>query len=77
MPIYVTVLKDAHLAVPLSKVTTNGVAWSAFFYNVRARHPDNPNRPLINYDVALLVFAGSVALAALLLAGLRPGPRVH
>ena len=30
-----------------------------------------------NYDAALLLFAGGVALAALLLAGLRPGPRVH
>ena len=29
-----------------------------------------------NYDAALLLFAGGVALAALLLAGLRPGPRV-
>jgi len=29
-----------------------------------------------DYDAALLLFAGAVALAALLLAGLRPGPRV-
>ncbi|MFP8873481.1 MAG: MFS transporter, partial [Myxococcota bacterium] len=28
-----------------------------------------------NYEAALLLFAGGVALAALLLAGLRPGPR--
>ena len=30
-----------------------------------------------NYNAALLLFAGGVALAALLLAGLRPGPRVR
>ncbi|CAD7923852.1 unnamed protein product [Amoebophrya sp. A120] len=55
MPVYVGLLNDAHLAVPLAKITTNGVAWSAFFFNLFARHPDDSRRPLINYDVALIM----------------------
>ncbi|CAD7953123.1 unnamed protein product [Amoebophrya sp. A25] len=55
MPVYVGLLEDAHLAVPLAKITTNGVAWSAFFFNLFAAHPDDKRRPLINYDVALIM----------------------
>mmetsp|Transcript_11179 Transcript_11179/g.27341 ORF Transcript_11179/g.27341 Transcript_11179/m.27341 type:complete len:455 (+) Transcript_11179:261-1625(+) len=55
MPVYVGLLDDAHIAVPLAKITTNGVAWSAFFFNLFARHPDDSSRPLINYDVALIM----------------------
>lgn len=54
MPFYVWVTGDAHIAVPLAKITTNGVAWSAFFFNFFARHPEE-DQPLINYDVALLL----------------------
>lgn len=55
MPVYVGLFGDAHLAVPIAKITTNGVAWSAFFHNIFATHPDDRRRPLINYDVALLL----------------------
>lgn len=54
MPIYVFVTKDAHIAVPLSKVTTNGVGWSAFLFNFWLKHPNNGG-PLIDYDVALVL----------------------
>lgn len=54
MPMYVWLTGDAHTAVPLSKVTTNGVAWSAFLFNVRSRHPQK-NEPLIDYNTALIL----------------------
>jgi len=53
MPIYIFLTEDAHIAVPLSKVTTNGVGWSAFFFSLLKQHPDGG--PLIDYDVALLL----------------------
>jgi uncharacterized membrane protein YfcA len=55
MPIYVWVMEDAHLAVPLAKVTTNGVAVAAACFNFSKSHPDDPRKPIINYDVALLL----------------------
>jgi len=54
MPLYVWLTGDAHTAVPLSKITTNGVAWSAFLFNVRSRHPDK-DQPLIDYNTALIL----------------------
>jgi len=54
MPFYVWIVGDSHLAVPLAKITTNGVAWSAFLFNVWKRHP-SADQPLINYDVALML----------------------
>ena len=41
MPLYVLAFDgDAHAAVPLSKITTNGVAWSAFFIHLKSGHID-------------------------------------
>eukprot|EP00397_Hematodinium_sp_SG-2012_P026314 GEMP01027559.1.p1 GENE.GEMP01027559.1~~GEMP01027559.1.p1 ORF type:complete len:437 (+),score=68.54 GEMP01027559.1:38-1348(+) len=54
MPFYVWVSGDAHVAVPLAKITTNGVAWSAFCFNLFGRHPEK-KQPLIDYDAALLL----------------------
>lgn len=54
MPIYVFLTGDAHIAVPLSKVTTNGVAWSAFLFNLWLEHPERGG-PLIDYDVVLIL----------------------
>lgn len=53
MPIYVFLTGDAHIAVPLAKITTNGVGWSAFLFNVFNRHPHGG--PMIDYDVALMM----------------------
>mmetsp|Transcript_95241 Transcript_95241/g.269181 ORF Transcript_95241/g.269181 Transcript_95241/m.269181 type:complete len:455 (-) Transcript_95241:145-1509(-) len=55
MPMYVIATGgDAHAAVPLAKVTTNGVAWSAFIFNAWMRHPELSG-PLIDYDVSLML----------------------
>jgi len=54
LPIFLLLTRDAHLAVPLGKITTNGVAWSAFIFNVSQRHPQHRG-PLIDYDVALIL----------------------
>eukprot|EP00927_Polykrikos_kofoidii_P063080 TRINITY_DN57893_c0_g1_i1.p1 TRINITY_DN57893_c0_g1~~TRINITY_DN57893_c0_g1_i1.p1 ORF type:complete len:467 (+),score=50.63 TRINITY_DN57893_c0_g1_i1:38-1402(+) len=54
MPVFVLATGDVHLAVPLSKVTTNGVSWSAFIFNMWLLHPERSG-PLIDYDVALLL----------------------
>jgi len=54
MPIYVLVTGDAHVAVPLAKVTTNGVGWSAFIFNMWMQHPHHSG-PLIDYDVSLIL----------------------
>lgn len=53
MPIYIFLTGNAHIAVPLSKITTNGVAWSGFLFNVVSRHPKGG--PMIDYDVALIM----------------------
>eukprot|EP00929_Paragymnodinium_shiwhaense_P083177 TRINITY_DN44214_c0_g1_i3.p1 TRINITY_DN44214_c0_g1~~TRINITY_DN44214_c0_g1_i3.p1 ORF type:complete len:305 (-),score=29.65 TRINITY_DN44214_c0_g1_i3:50-964(-) len=54
MPLYIWLTGDAHTAVPLSKVTTNGVAVAAFVFNVRQNHPKTGG-PLIDYAVALIL----------------------
>mmetsp|Transcript_112745 Transcript_112745/g.351547 ORF Transcript_112745/g.351547 Transcript_112745/m.351547 type:complete len:298 (+) Transcript_112745:101-994(+) len=54
MPIYYLTTKDAHVAVPLAKVTTNGVGWSGFIFNLWRRHPQKDG-PLIDYHVAFLL----------------------
>eukprot|EP01083_Nonionella_stella_P296956 1008638_1 len=54
LPVFVVVLKyDPHLAVPLSKATIVGVAYGGYLVNYRRRHP-LADRPLIDYDIALL-----------------------
>lgn len=54
MPLYVFLTQDAHKAVPLSKVTTNAVAWSAFIFNVFQEHPTRGG-PMIDYDVTTIL----------------------
>jgi uncharacterized membrane protein YfcA len=54
MPLYVYWFGTAQLAVPIAKVSTNGVAWSAFIFNIWQRHPRR-NQPLIDYDVSMLL----------------------
>jgi uncharacterized membrane protein YfcA len=54
MPLYVYWFGTAQMAVPIAKVTTNGVAWSAFVFNIFQRHPVR-NQPLIDYDCSMLL----------------------
>jgi uncharacterized membrane protein YfcA len=54
MPLYVYWFGTAQLAVPIAKVSTNGVAWSAFVFNMFQRHPKR-NQPLIDYDCSMLL----------------------
>ena len=53
MPILVGTTGDAHVAVPLAKVATNGVAVAGTVFNLWKKHPNGG--PMINYDVALLL----------------------
>jgi len=45
---------DPHVAIPLSKATILGLAIGGYIINIRLRHP-KANRPLIDYDLALLI----------------------
>eukprot|EP00923_Selenidium_pygospionis_P045443 GHVN01078474.1.p1 GENE.GHVN01078474.1~~GHVN01078474.1.p1 ORF type:complete len:407 (+),score=67.85 GHVN01078474.1:263-1483(+) len=54
MPAYTIILKDVHRAVPLSKITILGLSVSAFFVNVRRKHPTS-SRPLINFEISTLL----------------------
>jgi len=54
LPAFILMFKDAHAAVPLSKVNICAVAVAALFVNARRRHP-LVDRPLINFDLALLM----------------------
>eukprot|EP01095_Lingulamoeba_sp_RSL-Kostka_P017426 TRINITY_DN902_c0_g2_i1.p1 TRINITY_DN902_c0_g2~~TRINITY_DN902_c0_g2_i1.p1 ORF type:complete len:525 (-),score=153.13 TRINITY_DN902_c0_g2_i1:119-1693(-) len=55
IPVYILILGlDPHVAVPLSKVTIFGVSIGGYLVNFSKRHPLT-NRPLIDYNVALLM----------------------
>ena len=55
IPLYILMLRfDPHLAAPLANITIFGGSIANFLLNVRARHP-SLNRPLIAYDVALMM----------------------
>ena len=49
---------DAHLAVPMSKVTIFGVAIGGLFILLPQRHPKSPRRPLVDFDAALTLQPG-------------------
>ncbi|EGD78809.1 hypothetical protein PTSG_01784 [Salpingoeca rosetta] len=54
--IYMIILgMDAHAAVPLSKATIFGLAIAAYSVNLWKRHPHSQQRPLIDYDTALML----------------------
>lgn len=46
---------DAHYAVPLSKITILGVAIGGLVVLLPQRHPHSSRRPLIDFDVALVL----------------------
>jgi len=71
VPLLMFVLSfDTRVATALSQAMLFGGAAAAFVYNCQSAHPAKPERPLINYELALL-------MAPALMGGAQIGSVVH
>lgn len=61
---------DARAATALSQAMLFGGAFAAFIYNIQVAHPSRPKRPLINFELALL-------MAPALMGGAQVGSVLH
>jgi uncharacterized membrane protein YfcA len=71
VPLLMFVLSfDTRVATALSQAMLFGGAFAAFVYNIQMSHPNRPDRPLINFELALL-------MAPALMGGAQVGSVVH
>jgi uncharacterized membrane protein YfcA len=71
VPLLMFVLSfDTRIGTALSQAMLSGGALAAFLYNCTGSHPARPERPLINYELAIIIGTG-------LMSGAQLGSVVH